>query len=167
VSIVGDWLLAEFDQEMALTRQVLSRAPEAAFAWTPHERSLGLGALAAHLSLIPDWGRAILEHDGYDLATSRAVAPTPPPTAESVMSAFDTHVSEVRRGLAGRTDAELEAPWALRSGSRTLLSMPRYAALRMFLISHTIHHRGQLTVYLRMQNVPVPALYGPSADERM
>jgi len=167
VSVIKDWLLAEFDHEMALTRQVLARVPGGAFDWAPHERSLRLGGLASHLALIPHWGSAILDHDGYDLADANGSRPAEKHTPAEVLEAFDGHVAEVRRGLAGRTDAELSAPWTLRRGSRTLMSMPRFAALRTFLLSHTIHHRGQMTVYLRLQNVPLPPLYGPSADESM
>jgi uncharacterized damage-inducible protein DinB len=167
VSVVREWLLAEFDHEMALTRQVLERVPAGAFGWAPHARSAGLGGLATHLASIPHWGSAILEHDGYDLAAADGPKPAEKQTPAEVLDAFDAHVADVRRGLASRTDAELSAPWTLRSGTRTLMSMPRFAALRTFLLSHTIHHRGQMTVYLRLQNVPVPPLYGPSADESM
>lgn len=168
MSVVKEWLLAEFDHEMALTRQVLERVPEGAFDWAPHERSLGLGGLAAHLALIPHWGSAILEHDGYDLAgADGGGAHAGQRTPAEILAAFDANVADVRRGLTSRTDAELSAPWTLRSGNRTLMSMPRFAALRTFLVSHAIHHRGQMTVYLRLQNVAVPPLYGPSADESM
>jgi uncharacterized damage-inducible protein DinB len=167
VSVVREWLLAEFDHEMALTRQVLERVPESAFSWTPHERSLGLGGLATHLALIPHWGSAILDHDGYDLAEADGPRPAEKRTLAEVLQAFDAHVGEARRGLASRSDAELTAPWTLRSGNRTVMSMPRFAALRTFLVSHLIHHRGQMTVYLRLRNVPLPPIYGPSADESM
>jgi uncharacterized damage-inducible protein DinB len=167
VSLVKEWLLAEFDHEMALTRQVLERVPAGAFGWTPHERAIGLGGLATHLALIPQWGCAILDHDGYDLAEADGSKPAEKQTPAEILAAFDAHVADVRRGLTSRTDAELSAPWTLRSGNRTLMSMPRFAALRTFLVSHTIHHRGQMTVYLRLQNVPLPPIYGSSADESM
>src|SRR4029079_4574487 len=89
------------------------------------------------------------------------------PPVVAVLAPLEGYVAEVRRGLTERTDAELRAPWTLRQGNRTLMSMPRFAAMRTFLLSHTIHHRGQMTVYLRLQNVPLPPLYGPSADESM
>lgn len=167
MNVVRDWLLAEFDHEMALTRSVLARVPEHAFAWTPHERSMDLGDLATHLAVLPHWGSAILEHDGYDLTASNGPKPAPKRTAAEVLATFDGYVADVRRELTERTDAELRAPWTLRQGNRTLMSMPRFAALRTFLLSHTIHHRGQMTVYLRLQNVALPPLYGPSADETM
>lgn len=164
MSVVRDWLVAEFDHETAITRRVLERAPAAAWTWTPHERSRPLGGLATHLALIPHWGRAILDHDGYDLALSGPPAPAAAGPADA-LARFDAHVADVRRELARRTDAELEAPWTLRSGSRDLVSLPRFAALRTFLLSHLVHHRGQMTVYLRLCGVPLPPIYGPSADE--
>jgi len=153
---------------MALTRQVLARVPDSAFAWSPHEKSMELGGLAAHLALLPHWGSAILEHDGYDLMTANGANGKKTPdkhTTAELLQTFDGYVADLRRDLKQRTDAELEAPWTLRDGNRTLMSMPRFAALRTFLLSHTIHHRGQMTVYLRLQNVALPPLYGPSADE--
>jgi uncharacterized damage-inducible protein DinB len=166
VNVVRDWLLMEFDNEMALTRQVLERVPDSAFSWSPHERSMGLGGLATHLALLPHWGTAILDHDGYDLTEANGKAPDKQ-TAAEVLKMFDAYVADLRKDLLQRSDAELQAPWTLRSGNRTLMSMPRFAALRTFLLSHTIHHRGQMTVYLRLQNVALPPLYGPSADESM
>jgi uncharacterized damage-inducible protein DinB len=162
-----DVLVPEFDQEMALTRLVLERVPEDAFDWRPHETSFALGGLATHLALIPRWGATILEADGYDLASR---PPGPPPvkaTRAEVLEAFDQHVATVRRGLTDRSDAELAAPWVLTRGGRVLMSMPRVQAIRRFLLDHAIHHRGQMTVYLRMRNIPLPPLYGPSADETM
>ena len=167
MSIVRDWLIAEFDHEMALTRQVLARVPDSAFNWSPHEKSMALGGLATHLALLPHWGTAILDNDAYDLAMANGKKPAQKQNAADVLQTFDAHVADLRRGLTRRTDAELQAPWTLRNGTRTLMSMPRFAALRTFLISHTIHHRGQMTIYLRLQNVALPPLYGPSADESM
>jgi uncharacterized damage-inducible protein DinB len=165
--IVRDWLLAEFDHEMALTRQLLERLPEAAFGWKPHARAFGLGGLATHLALIPHWGAAILTGDGYDLAHDSGPPPAELRTVAEVLAIFDGHVADVRRGLTGQTDAELQATWSLRRGAHVVMSMPRFAALRTFLVSHLIHHRGQLTVYLRMRDVPLPPLYGSSGDESL
>ena len=167
MNVVRDWLLAEFDQEMALTRQVLERVPDSAFSWSPHERSMQLGGLATHLALLPHWGSAILDHDEYDLTAAEGKTPAMQHNSAEVLHTFDGYVTSLRKGLLNRTDAELHAPWTLRQGTRTLMSMPRFAALRTFLLSHTIHHRGQMTVYLRLQNVALPPLYGSSADESM
>jgi uncharacterized damage-inducible protein DinB len=163
---VKDSLLPEFDQEMAATRVVLARLPESSFAWKPHDRSYALGGLATHLAQIPHWGCAILTGDGHDLAAAGSPAAMLP-TVAAVLEQFDEHVNEVRRALLEMLDAQLQTPWALRRGDHLILSMPRIAALRRFVLHHTVHHRGQLTVYLRLQGVPLPPLYGPSADETM
>jgi uncharacterized damage-inducible protein DinB len=160
-------LLSEFDDEIAITRRLLDRLPDDAFAWTPHEKSMSLGGLATHLAQIPHWGSWILTRDRYDLERDH----TPPagllPSRQAVLEIFDRHTQEVRRHLADRTDAELAAPWALSADGHLLMSLPRASAVRRFVLNHLIHHRGQLTVYLRLQNVPLPPLYGPTADERM
>ena len=149
---------------MAMTRRVLERAPEQAFSWRPHERSFSLGGLATHLAHLPHWGAQILERDAYDVATSTAKVERT--TVADVLSLFDTNVAEVRRLLVERPDAALLSSWTLKRGAQTLMSMPRLLALRRFLLHHVIHHRGQLTVYLRLQGVALPPLYGPTADER-
>jgi uncharacterized damage-inducible protein DinB len=162
-----DVLLSEFDHEIAVTRRLLERLPDAALSWRPHARSMSLGGLATHLAQIPHWGTSILEHEGYDLvhdATSRAAEKG---SRAEVLDAFDRHTTEVRRTLVNRSDAELMAPWTLTRGGQLLMSMPRLGALRRFLLNHLIHHRGQLSVYLRLQNVPLPPIYGATADEGM
>ena len=163
---VRDSLLPEFDQEMAATRQVLERLPEAAFGWRPHPKSYDLGGLATHLAQIPRWGTSILKHDGHDLTTTGPPATTLTTVAD-VIDRFDRHVTEVRAALLEAVDGQLLAPWALRRGTHLVLSMPRIAALRAFVVHHSIHHRGQMTVYLRLQDVPLPPLYGSTADEVM
>jgi uncharacterized damage-inducible protein DinB len=166
---VRDSLLPEFDHEMAVTRRVLERLPESAWAWRPHEKSFDLGGLAAHVARIPRWGRSILDGDSYDLdrETTSPNGPAAPVTLASVLETFDRHVGDLRRQLLDRSDAELMAPWALKRGTHLVMSMPRLTALRSFVLHHLIHHRGQLTVYLRLQDVPIPPLYGSTADERM
>jgi uncharacterized damage-inducible protein DinB len=164
---VRESLLPEFDHEMTVTRRVLERVPESAWAWKPHEKSFDLGGLAAHLAQIPSWGRSILDRESYDLAHDGSSRPAPPATIRDVLDTFDRHVGELRRHLLDKTDAELMAPWALKRGTQLVVSMPRLAALRSFVLHHVIHHRGQLTVYLRLQDVPLPPLYGSTADERL
>jgi uncharacterized damage-inducible protein DinB len=158
-------LLVEFDQEMAATRALLSRLPEQALAWKPHEKSFSLGGLAAHLAQLPQWGHQILESDGYELKAS-ATGSADVPTGAAILETFDRHVAGVRQDLTRRSDAELAAPWTLRQNGQTLLTLPRLGAIRRFLIHHVIHHRGQLTVYLRLQDVPLPPMYGTTADHR-
>ena len=158
-----DALLPEFDREMAVTRKLLERVPDGQFDWRPHDKSMTLGALAQHVARIPLWGyetlaktELVLDNVERPAATSRA----------DILDAFDRNVTDSRAALVGKTDAELMALWTLKSEGRTIFSMPRAAVWRSFMLSHLVHHRGQLTVYLRMQNVPLPSIYGPSADEK-
>jgi len=163
-SLVRESLLADFDHEMTATRHVLERLPESAFDWAPHERSSTLGGLATHLANLPHWGAQILDGDGYDLdgAPARRVALQ---ARDEVLTLFDDNVRDARRSLTTMSDAELAAPWTLTRKAHVLLSVPKCSAFRNFLLHHLIHHRGQLTVYLRLCGIPLPALYGPTADE--
>ncbi len=139
-------VLSEFDDEVALTRRLLDRLPDAEFSWKPHERSMSLGGLATHLAQIPHWGTSILQQDGYDLEDERRrAAQSSNAPGREVLETFDRHSAEVRRTLVERTDAELTAPWALKSDGHLVMSLPRVSALRRFLLNHLVHHRGQLT----------------------
>jgi len=160
-------LLAEFDAEIAATRSVLGRLPDEAFAWKPHERSMSLGGLATHLAQIPHWGDSILQQDAHDLQRDQTGRAPELSSRAEVMSVFDRHAAEVRQTLIERPDAELMSTWSLKSGGHLIMSMPKISALRRFLLNHLIHHRAQMTVYLRLQNVPLPPLYGPTADETL
>ena len=159
-------LLAEFDHEMSVTRRMLERVPDASFAWKPHEKSFSLGGLATHLAQLPRWGSHILANDFYDLASSGPRTPTLPAVVD-VLATFDTHIGDVRRHLTSLPATGLEATWSLKRGNETMMSMPRLTAFRRFVVGHAIHHRGQLSVYLRLLDVAVPGAYGPSADELM
>ncbi len=163
--MIAQGLLPEFDQEMAVTRRLLERAPAQAFQWTPHPKSFTLGQLATHLSRIPHWGERILTQSGYDLVLDSAPAPPTHETSEAVLQAFDGAVATVRGLLTTLSDAELMAPWQLTRKGEMRLSVPRVAAFKSFVINHIVHHRGQLSVYLRLQEVPLPPMYGPTADE--
>ena len=158
-----DMLLTEFDHEMATTRRLLERLPDAQLGWKPHEKSMTLGGLATHLTNLPNWGTTILNDASYDL-----LAGPPNLTASSsraeILSNFDEAVSRTRAAL-DKTDAELAAPWKLTRGEHEIFTLPRAAAFRTFVLYHVVHHRGQLSVYLRLNNIPVPAIYGPTADE--
>lgn len=158
-----DALLPEFDHEMTTTRKLLERIPEEKFEWKPHARSFSLGALASHLATLPTWGGDTLNRSEIDIGTD------PPPAAlpskAEVMASFDKNVAATRAALAGRSDAELMATWTLKRGGHTLFSMPKTVVWRSFVVNHLVHHRGQLSVYLRLLDVPVPSIYGPSADE--
>lgn len=163
--MIAQGLLPEFDQEMAVTRRLLERAPAGAFDWTPHPKSFTLGSLATHLSRIPHWGDRILTQPDYDIVLNSTPAPPPHDSPAAVLGAFDSTVATVRALLAALSDAELMAPWQLKRNGAVLLTVPRVAAFKSFVINHIVHHRGQFSVYLRLQDVPLPPMYGPTADE--
>jgi uncharacterized damage-inducible protein DinB len=156
-------LLAEFDHEMAATRRLLACAPDTAAAWKPHDRCRSFGELGAHLIEILMWSGPILEQPGFDLeARSEWTAP-----ATGSMSGVTTAFAEtVRRTRArvDRSDAELAAVWTLSRGGDELFTLPRAAAFRTFVLGHVVHHRGQLSVYLRLNGIAVPPIYGPTGD---
>jgi uncharacterized damage-inducible protein DinB len=162
-----DALLPEFDHEMATTRRVLDRVPDAQFAWKPHDKSMALGELCAHLSNIPYWCTATLANLSLDLASLGDDArPKVPESREALLKIFDEKVAAARARLTGTTDPEFNAPWTLKQGGEEFFTMPRISAIRTFVMNHLIHHRGQLTVYLRLNDVPLPPIYGPTADEQ-
>ena len=161
-------LLAEFDHEMANLRRVLERAPDERWDWRPHPKSRTLGELAAHVAGLAGWIPGMLEADAYDLADDgKGATKAIPVTRDAALAAFDANRAAARAAMVARDDAALHAPWALKRDGAILRTMPKSVALRAFVLDHAIHHRGQLTVYLRLLDVPVPALYGSSADERM
>ena len=160
-------LLPEFDQEMASTRKTLERVPEAKFSWKPHEKSGTMIWLAAHLADIPSWATMTIQHDSLDMAPGgKKMEPPPlPKTTKEMLDKFDSYVKEARSAIAGVSDAELAKPWSLLMNGQALLTMPKAACLRTWVMSHNVHHRAQLGVYLRLNDIPVPSIYGPSADE--
>jgi uncharacterized damage-inducible protein DinB len=158
-----DAVLAEFDHEMAATRKLLERLPEEKLTWQPHEKSRSLGALATHIGHIADWSPSILNEKSCELDTAVLQIDTWK-SRQEILSGFDANATRART-LLDRTDAEYSSVWSLTRGGREVFSMPRIAAFRTFVLYHLVHHRGQLSVYLRLIDVPVPALYGPSADE--
>lgn len=158
-----DALLPEFDHEMTTTRKLLERVPEDRFDWKPHPKSFTLGQLAQHVATIPMWGRMTMSETELDLGAGGAQDPIR--TRAALLAAFDANAAGTRAALIGKTDAELMVPWTLKSDGHTIFSMPRAGVWRGFVLSHLIHHRGQLSVYLRMHDIPLPSIYGPSADE--
>lgn len=164
---IAQALLPEFDQEMATTRKMLERVPLDRADWRPHPKSTTLGSLAAHVASLPRFGHLAIETEEIDMNPPGGPAfqlPTYGTNAE-MLAAFDEHVSRTRGALSGVSDADLTTPWTLKFGGRTLLRQPRIGVLRSLMMNHIIHHRAQLGVYLRMNDVPIPASYGPSADE--
>jgi uncharacterized damage-inducible protein DinB len=165
MTTIAETLLPEFEAEMATTRKLLERIPEDKAAWKPHEKSSTLGDLATHVANIPIWMDIAIKNDEFDGAAN---FPRPPKftTTASLLEFFDRNVQSARAALVGTPDSRMALPWSLKRGTTTMFSRPRAAVLRSFIFSHHIHHRGQLSVYLRMQNVPLPNMYGPTADER-
>lgn len=159
-----DALLPEFDHEMATTRKVLERVPEDHFEWKPHTRSFSLGALAAHVASIAMWGEMTLNRPDVDIGGAQPSQVIP--SKADLLATFDKNAAGTRAALAAKTDAQFAEPWALKRDGRTIFSMPKAAVWRSFVLNHLVHHRGQLSVYLRMLDVPVPSIYGPSADEQ-
>ena len=164
---ISQSLLPEFDHEMAVTRRVLERVPEDRAAFRPHPKTMALDRLAGHVSEIPWWAEMTLGSDAFDVNPvdgTRQAAVTMSSRA-AMLADFDARVQKARAFLAGTTDAAMMETWSLKAGGTTVMVMPRVAVMRSFVMNHLIHHRAQLAVYLRMNDVPVPSIYGPSADE--
>jgi len=158
-------LLAEFDHEMGSTRRLLERVPDAQLRWKPHDKSYSLGDLSGHIANLSTWMDRILESAEFDLVSVTDLRPASPCSRDEILQRLDANAKSARATLAEQTDASLLASWTLKDGGREVFTMPRSSVLRSFVFNHLIHHRGQLTVYLRLQNVPLPSLYGPTADE--
>ena len=161
---IVDALLPEFDHEMAVTRKVLERVDGTQFGWQPHAKSMSLGRLATHVAEIPQWGQTILTQPEFNMVDGE-YKPTAAATTAAVLELFDGQVKTIRALLAARTDAELMSTWTFKQNGKELFGMPRAAAWRSWVMNHLIHHRGQLSVYLRLTGSKVPGIYGPSADE--
>lgn len=159
-----DQCLSEFDREMGITRRVLARVPEAHLAWRPHARSMSLGRLATHVASLPAWASHILTAPDFDLLAAEA-AGVEEATMAAVLARFEAGVAEARLALRGSTDARLVETWTLRREGEIVLTLPRIVVLRTEALYHLSHHRGQLSVYLRLLDVPLPPIYGPTADE--
>jgi uncharacterized damage-inducible protein DinB len=158
-----DALLAEMDQEANATRRVLERVPQAQLTWRPHHKSMSLGQLALHVATIPGLVAGLAAVD---------TVPEPPSfrqpeasTSAELIPALDASLAQARALLGGMDDGRLTATWRLMHGDAELMAMPRVAVIRSIMLNHWYHHRGQLLVYLRMHNVPLPSVYGPTADE--
>lgn len=160
--------LPEYDHEMATTRKFLERVPEDKFDWAPHPKSMKLGDLASHLTHMPGWLVSTLGQEVMDIAPDGKMMELPKArNRQELLAMFDKNVAAGRAALAGAADdSAWMKTWALKATGKTLFSMPRVAVVRTFVLSHSIHHRAQLGVYLRLNNIPVPATYGPSADEQ-
>ncbi|HMF76193.1 MAG TPA: DinB family protein [Bryobacteraceae bacterium] len=166
---ISDSLLGEFDQETKTNRTVLERCPDEKFGWKPHLKSWDMSTLASHIAYLLSWGADILTKDAFDVAPEGAdpYKEAALPSSKELLALFDKNAAIVRAALAAASDEHFRKDWSLLAGGKVLFTMPRIAALRSFVFNHTVHHRGQLTVYLRLNDIPVPCIYGPSADENM
>lgn len=161
--MIRDVAFGDVAHELANTRRMLAAAPEKHWEWHPHEKSWSLGELATHVANLVGWQISILAQPEFDLANSPPPREAAQPSA--LLAEYDARADTLLKALAGASDDTLAAEWTLRNGKEVLFRMPRTAALRSFGLSHMIHHRGQLGVYLRLLDAPVPGIYGPSADE--
>ena len=164
---LNEMLLPEFDQEMATTRKFLDRVPDDKFAWKPHENSMSLGRLAAHLAEMPGWAVPTIEQASLDLAPPGGppFQPTKTSSRQETLELFDKNVAAARSVIVSATDEQLQKSWSLLMGGNVIFTMPRIGVLRTMVMNHNVHHRAQLGVYFRLNNLPVPGTYGPSADE--
>lgn len=163
---IAQSFLGEFDSEMKITRSLLERVPEKEAAWKPHPKSSSLGHLAAHIANLPRWASGAVEYDELDVSLPVGEGFRQPPfdTTSALLERFDRNVEAAKKAVSGATDEHLAGVWTLRNGDKKIVSMPRTAVLRSFVVSHLVHHRGQLSVYLRLRDVPLPRIYGPTAD---
>ena len=161
-----DPLLMEFDRESVTTKTLLSRVPDDKLGWRPHAKSMTLGKLGMHLATIPAWIGSSLLGDGFDIAGGAAdFSPKDPQGTAEILETFDRAAGQVKAAMSQLDDAAAMGMWTLTRNGATLMAMPRVAYVRTILLNHSYHHRGQLSVYLRLLDVPVPSIYGPSADE--
>lgn len=161
----GQALLPEFEHEMAQTRRSLERVPDDELDFKPHEKSFSLLELAGHLATLPTWTEVTLTTTELDL--DEPFDRDEPSNREEILAAFDRGVESAKAALEKASAEEMMVPWSLMQGGETMMTLPRVAVLRSFVMNHNVHHRAQLGVYLRLLDVPVPAIYGPSADEDM
>lgn len=165
---MSELFLAEFDQEAQSTRKTLERVPDGKFDWKPHPKSGAMGWLAGHLATLPWWATITIQQDSLDLMPGGKpmAMPVAPATTKELVALFDAKLAEGRAAIAAASDEDLRKPWTLLKNGQPLLTLPKFVVLRSFVMNHIVHHRAQLGVYLRLNNVPVPSVYGPSADEQ-
>lgn len=157
--------LDDLNQELDVTRRLLERIPEDRLTWKPHEKSTTIGGLGYHISNLLFWMISVVGLEEYDLASGPASIGEPA-SKDAILQKFDGHVAELQEMVSRTNDEALSQTWRLRHGEQILMQQPRLNALRHVCISHLVHHRGQLSVYLRLLDVPIPPMYGPTADER-
>jgi uncharacterized damage-inducible protein DinB len=163
---IGESMLPEFDREMATTRKALERVPTDKFDWKPHQKSSSMGELAHHLAHLPWWGGLAIGSESFDFAPDGVpMKLRETKTTDEILTWFDENVATTREALAAASDEEFPKPWTLFFNKRKITTKSKAEVLRDFMLSHMIHHRAQLGVYLRLNDIPVPMTYGPTADE--
>jgi len=167
--VIAQMLLPEFDNEMRTTRSLLERVPEKDGEWKPHDKSRSLAQLAAHVGNLPGLMTLVLTRTEFDpmAPENRDAMAFRFTTTEALLQRFDSNVSASRAALAAATDEEMGTTFTFRPGGKTIFALPRAAAVRTLIMNHLIHHRGQLSVYLRQRDVALPSIYGPTADAPM
>jgi uncharacterized damage-inducible protein DinB len=165
--MIAQTFLPEFDREMATTRRVLERVPQDQLDWRPHEKSFRMGELAGHLANVLDWVPPTMSLEMMDIEPNGVPwkQPSGPVSVVELLTKFDDNRDKARAILAEATDETYMAPWSLAKNTKVVMTMPRVAVIRSFILNHMIHHRGQLSVYLRLAGAEVPSIYGPSADD--
>ncbi len=161
---ISELLLPVLDDEMANTRKLLQRVHLDATDWSPHAKSMTMRRLASHIADIPRWGSEIVERESFDVQPG--TKPYSAASPEELLQHFDSEVSAARKAIAGADDEHLQQKWTFSFRGHAVFSRPRYQVLSILMMNHLIHHRGQLSVYLRLKDIPVPGMYGPSADEQ-
>ena len=161
---IASALVAELEHEARVTRTVLERVPAEKFDWKPHEKSMAFGALAGHIAEMIGWTQGIMEHPELDFA-KMDYKPFEPKSTEDLVEYFDKNAGEAIETLKNSSDAQFMETWTMKNGEKVYFTLPKVAVMRSFVMSHIIHHRGQLSVYLRLNDISVPSIYGPSADE--
>ncbi len=164
---INQGLIMEFKHESDNTRKMLERIPADKYTWKPHAKSMELLKLGRHLASNPIWIGRALNADEYDFAKNPPVPGAPLNSLKEVLDLFDKNVADAIKELESASDEKLMQPWSLKQGEKVYFTMPKVGVIRNFSLSHSVHHRGQLSVYLRLLDVPVPGMYGPSADETM
>ncbi len=163
---IREMLLPEFEEEMKKTRTMLERVPEGKQDYKPHEKSMPLGKLAAHTARLPEFATIILEEPSFDVA-SRKMKPLVMESRQQLLSEFDATMQQAREAISGANDEHWQKKWRLSFQDKTIFDEPRFLVYRGMFLNHLVHHRAQLGVYLRLNDVPLPATYGPSADDTM
>ncbi len=156
--------LAELENEAKVTRECLARVPIEKSDWKPHEKSMTMGRLAVHCAEMFGWTKETLTQDVLDFATAD-MTPFQPKSTDELLAFFDDHVEKAKGILGETSDEAMFTDWTMQNGEQVYFTMPKVAVMRTFVLNHIIHHRGQLSVYLRLNDIPVPSIYGPSADE--